>query len=110
MRYDQLVVAIGLDYKDENKKAFYEIFKKHNFHKPKIVGVIETLPNKDENGIDIPNTGGRKDFFFFIDNKDINRFSVWRLTYNMKWYEDIYYDKQEHIYPEEFRKKYPKRW
>lgn len=110
MRYDQLVVCQGLDFKEENKKDFYAIFKKHGFSRPKILGVIETLPSKDINGNIIPNTGNRKDFFFFINNKDINRFSIWRLSYNMRWLEDIYYNDEQDIYPEEFRNKYKPRW
>lgn len=111
MRYDQLVVAPGLAYEDEyDKKDFLNIFKKHGFKRPKIVGVIETLPSKDENGNVIPGTGGRKDFFFFINNKDINKFAVWRMSYGMRWWEDVFYNNEQDIYPEEFRQQYPKRW
>jgi hypothetical protein len=110
MRYDQLVVIQGLDFKEDDKKDFLAIFKRHHFHKPKILGVITTLPSKDVNGKTIEGTGGRKDFFFFINNKDIGRFSIWRLNYSMRWWEDIFYNHEEEIYPLEFRKKYPKRW
>jgi len=111
MKYEQLVVIQGLDYKEKNdKKSFLQIFKRHGFRKPKIVGVVKTLPSKDENGKTIKGTGGRKDLFFFINDKDIQKFSVWRLCYGMRWLEDIYYNNEQDIYPEEFRKKYPPRW
>jgi len=112
MKYDQLVVIQGSTYGDDEKKLneFYEIFKTHHFHRPKVIGVILTLPSKDKNGKNIPETGGRKDFFFFINNKDIKRFAIWRFNYSMRWWEDIFYNHEEAIYPPSFRKKYPPRW
>lgn len=110
MKYEQLVVCQGLDYKDRDEYKFKEIFKKHHFHKPKIVGVVETLPSKDEHGNIIIGTGGRKDFFFFLDNKDINKFGVWRLSYGMKWFEELFDTNEYELYPDEFIQKYPKRW
>lgn len=104
------MVMQGCDFTDEDKLFFYEIFRRHKFRKPKIVGVVETLPSKDVNGCDIPGTGGRKDLFFFINNKDVNRFAVWSLNYRMRWWEDIFYNDEQDIYPEDFRKKYSKRW
>ena len=112
MKYEQLVVIQGSDYGEDDKKRkeFLEIFKKHHFHRPKIVGVVITLSDKDCNGKNVPNTGGRHDFFFFINNKDIERFSIWRFNYAMRWYEDIYFNHEENIYPISFRKKYKPRW
>jgi len=110
MKYEQLVVAEGYAYEEKDKKEFFDLFKKHHFHKPKIVGVVITLPSKDKNGKNIPETGGRKDFFFYINNKDIERFSIWRFNYGMRWWEDIFYNNQQDIYPLSFRKKHPKRW
>jgi hypothetical protein len=111
MKYEQMVVLQGCKYNnDADKQYFLDIFKKHNFRKPKIVGVVTTLPSKDEHGNIIPNTGGRQDLFFFINNKDINKFAIWRLIYDMKWLEDIYHKNEEHIYPKKFLQKYPPRW
>ena len=97
MKYDQLVVCQGCEYNEKDKESIEEMFKKHGFHKPKIVGVVET-------------TLGRKDFFFFVNDKDLNKFSIWRLQYSMRWWEDIFYNNEENEYPDEFKKKYPKRW
>lgn len=110
MLYEQLVVMQGCDFKEADKEVFYEVFKKHKFKKPKIVGVVETLPSRDECGNIIPNTGGRKDLFFFINNKDINKFAVWRFLYSMRWWEDIFYNHEENIYPDDFKEQYPPRW
>jgi hypothetical protein len=110
MKYEQLVVAQGFDYKDKDKKAFYQIFKTHHFRRPKIVGVIITLPDKDINGKVIVGTGGRKDFFFYINNKDISRFSIWRFNYNFRWWEDIFYNHEEGIYPKKFIEKHKPGW
>lgn len=97
MRYDQLVVIHNCEFNITEQETFNKIFKAHEFHKPKIVGVVETV-------------SGRKDFFFFINNKDINKFSIWRLRYGMRWFEDIYYNNEQDEYPEHILKMYPKRW
>ena len=111
MRFNQLVVLPGCDYDvEKDKKYFLEFFKKNKFHRPKIVGVIVTLPNKDLEGNIIIGTGGRKDLFFFINEKDEKRFATWKFTYSMVYYEDIFYNKEENIYPKSFIKKYKPRW
>jgi hypothetical protein len=110
MKYDQLVVIQGSDYGENEKKQkeFLAIFKTHHFHRPKVVGTIETIATKDKDGNVV--CGGRKDFFFFINNKDIERFSIWRFNYRMRWWEDVFFNKEEAIYPKSFIKKYPPRW
>jgi len=57
---------------------------------------ILTLPNKGEEG-----TGGRNDAFFAVHEEDIGKFSIPRLSYGIRWVEDVldkgnYKDK---IYP-----------
>lgn len=107
MRYSQIVILPGCDFKlEKDKKYFYEFFKKYKFRQPKIIGVVETLPNKDSDGNIIPGTGGRKDLFFFINDKDEKRFMTWKFTYSMIYWEDVFYNHEEEIYPLKFRKKY----
>lgn len=108
MRYNQLVVLPGCDYnEDKDKKYFLEFFKKYKFHQPKVVGVVTTLPNKDKDGNIIIGTGGRKDLFFYINAKDERRFASWRFIYSMCYWEDVFSNHEEEIYPKSFRKKYP---
>lgn len=109
VRYDQMVVAEGV-HEETAIEELYSIFKKMKFKKPKIVGIVETLPDIDKEGNHIEGTGGRKDLMFLINNKDINKFSIWRLYYGLRWWEDIFFNQQQHIYPDEFKQKYPPRW
>lgn len=111
MRFTQLVVLPGCDYNvDKDKKYFLEFFKKNKFRQPKVVGVIVTLPNKDTDGNIIVGTGGRKDLFFYINQKDEKRFAAWMFTYSMLYWEDVFYNHEEDIYPKSFIKKYPRQW
>lgn len=108
MRYSQIVILPGCDFNlEKDKKYFYEFFKKYKFRKPKIIGVVETLPSKDINGNIIPGTGGRKDLFFYINEKDEHRFSSWKYLYSMQNWEDVFFNHEEEIYPKKFRNKYP---
>jgi hypothetical protein len=72
-----------------------------------IVGFVETIPDKDEDGIDVPGTGGRNDFFFYIDNSDMHKFCHKRAKYGMRWWEDIYFNRGEGIYPPAFLAAFP---
>jgi hypothetical protein len=107
VRYSQICILPGCDFNvEKDKKYFYEFFKKYKFRKPKIIGVVETLPNKDSNGNIIIGTGGRKDLFFYINEKDERRFNTWKYIYSICYYEDVFYNHEEEIYPIKFRKKY----
>jgi len=103
MRFNQIVILPGCDFNIKNdKKYFLEFFKKYKFRKPKIIEVVITLPNKDENGNVIIGTGDRKDLFFYINEKDERRFGIWKFIYGMIYWEDC--DKT--IYPKKIIKKY----
>lgn len=71
------------------------------------VGCVETLPDTDEHGKKIEGTGGRYDFFFFVKFEDVPKFAVKRFQFGMRWWEDIYFNNDESIYPIEFRSAYP---
>jgi hypothetical protein len=107
MRYEQIVVLPGCNYNNkQDKKYFLSFFKNHNFHRPKIIGVIITLPTKDLLGNNIPGTGGRNDLFFYINVKDERRFKSWSFAFGMFYWEDIFYNHEEEQYPIDFRQKY----
>ena len=57
--------------------------------------------------VDVPDTGGRCDFFFFVDLNDMPKFAVQRFQFGMRWWQDVYYNEGEGIYPIEFRVAYP---
>ncbi len=107
MKYNQLAVLPGCDYNNKKDKDYLlNFFKKNKFRRPKIVGVITTLPTKDLLGNDIPGTGGRKDLFLYINAKDERRFSGWRYVIGIMYWEDVYLNKEEEQYPIEFREKH----
>jgi hypothetical protein len=71
------------------------------------VGCVETLPDTDADGVEIKGTGGRHDFFFFVKTADVPKFAIKRFQFGMRWWEDIYFNEGEGIYPIEFRRAYP---
>ena len=79
-----------------------------------VVGTVEqvlTLPDKDANGNDVPDTGGRNDIFFSIEEgTNLGRFAITRLGYGIRWWEDVHGNGRADIYPQEILDKYPKTW
>ena len=71
------------------------------------VGCVETLPDKNDDGEEVVDTGGRIDFFFFVNTDDVSKFALKRFSFGMRWWEDVYFNEGEDIYPIEFRKAYP---
>ena len=72
----------------------------------KPVGCVKTLPDI-EDGEEVAGTGGRTDFFFFVKAADVPKFAIKRFEFGMRWWEDVYFNGNEHIYPLEFRRAYP---
>ena len=84
-------------------------FFKNTFDiEPTPVGCVETLPDKDSDGVEIENTGGRHDFFFYVNTADVPKFAIKRFQFGMRWWEDVYFNDNEGIYPVEFRNAYPR--
>lgn len=54
----------------------------------KFLECTSTLPDADQYGYAIPDTGGRVDLIFAVHRGDISRFSVRRLAYSIRWIED----------------------
>ena len=54
-------------------------------------------------------TGGRHDFFFYVNMADMHKFAFQRFQYGMRWWGDVYMysNNNEEIYPIEFRNAYP---
>ncbi len=105
-----LVVWPGCYFENDDIQPFYGFFQGQlNISSDSVtpVGCVETLPDRDVDGKDIPGTGGRIDFFFWLDNKHVYAFAVPKLLLHMRWWEDIYFNEQEHIYPPEFLEAYP---
>jgi hypothetical protein len=72
---------------------------------------VRTLPDLDESGNQIPETGGRNDVFFYAHTEDIEKFSVPRLKAGIRWWEDVVgYNDNSHIYPKDILDKYKLTW
>lgn len=71
------------------------------------VGCVQTLPDSDANNNKVHGTGGRYDFFFFVQVEDVPKFALKRFQFGMRWWEDVYFNQGEDIYPIEFREAYP---
>tara|TARA_R100000908_G_C3660361_1_gene87892 strand:+ start:206 stop:580 length:375 start_codon:yes stop_codon:yes gene_type:complete len=89
---------------EEDKEAVEDFFRTEINVEITTVGCVRTLPNK---GDTTGETGGRCDFFFYLKSEDIPRFAVARFAYGVRWWEDVYFNKGENIYPRDFREAYP---
>ena len=38
---------------------------------------------------------------------DVPKFAMKRFSFGMRWWQDVYFNEHEHIYPLEFRRAYP---
>ena len=110
MTVDDAVLTVWPDTNVRNSdlETLMAFFKDTFDIEPTPVGCVETLPDTDADGVDIEGTGGRNDFFFFVNAADVHKFAVKRFQFNMRWWEDIYFNEGEGIYPIEFRRAYPK--
>ena len=52
-------------------------------------------------------TGGRHDFFFYVKMADVPKFAIKRFQFGMRWWENVYSNNGENIYPIEFLHAYP---
>lgn len=72
---------------------------------------VQTLPDLDENGTPLPETGGRNDLFFYVHSDDVAAFAVPRLKMGIRWWEDVVgYNDNGHLYSEEFKVSHPLTW
>jgi len=72
-----------------------------------IVGCVKTLPTCNADGIPIKNTGDSSHFFFCVKGPGVGIFARRRFEHGMRWWEDIYFNGQEHMYPADFLAAYP---
>jgi len=86
------------------EKEVKEFFKSEFKIEITPVGCVHTLPDEGET---LAESGGRCDFFFYVNLKDIPSFAIARLEYGMRWWEDVYFNKGENIYPRNFLLAYP---
>ena len=92
---------------ENDRESLMKFFAEHFDIIPTIVGCVTTVPDKDPDGIDVPDTGGRHDFFFYVNTADVPKFAVPRLQFRMRWWEDVYFNDGQDIYPPAFLAAYP---
>ena len=111
--YNQLCVMPGVTLGDESPIQFENHFFKGVLGKPfriKYERAVTTLPDKDEDGEYLLDTGGRPDLLFFVHDEDIDSFSIPRLSLGIRWWEDFLNNGGDQIYPKAIINMYPKRW
>ena len=94
--FNQVCVWPGTLVGKDNIEKF-EKFMLDNFNsRIQYLEEIKTLPDKGVEG-----TGGRNDVFFAVHEEDIGKFAVPRLSYGIRWIEDVLdpINYLHHIYP-----------
>lgn len=86
-------------------KSFEEFFKDQFDTRIKYESEVATLSDGNPGS-----TGGRNDAFFYVHKDDVRKFAAPRLKASIRWWEDVFFNQQENIYPEEFRKTHPRTW
>jgi hypothetical protein len=106
--YNQLVVWQGMVIKPDEAREFENWMKDEFKTRVKFEGQVTTLPGQD-------GPGGRSDAFFYIHDDDTSSFAMMKLQLRLKgehviWWEDIFHNDNEYIYPLEFRKSHNPKW
>jgi hypothetical protein len=111
-KFNQLCVWSATIVGKEEIKNFEQFFLDSLGVSVKYECEIKTLPEVDSNGNAICDTGDRNDTFFYIHDKDIQKFAIPRLKMGIRWWEDVikYNDNSHHLYSSEFILKYPTTW
>jgi hypothetical protein len=74
---------------EENQDRFVEFFKKELGTRVQFLEEVKTAPDiADRHPVE--GTGGRNDVIFAVHNDDVAKFAVPRLTYGIRWIEDVF--------------------
>ncbi len=109
--YKQLCVWPGTVLGDSTPADLEKFFLEELNTRVKYHTEVKTLPDLDESGNAVPETGGRTDLFFYVHSEDIGHFAVPRLGMGIRWWEDVVgYNNNKHLYTEEFLNAHPLTW
>ena len=86
--------------RQEFQKNDFKNFFPNAMHDPIVIGNVITLPGQG-------GSGGRSDLFFWVHEDDLSGFVMARFKYGIRWWQDVYCNGGEDIYPSEFRDAYP---
>jgi hypothetical protein len=109
--YTQLCVWPGTCLNGTTVEDFEKFFLDELGTRVKYHTEVETLPDLDETGTPVPETGGRSDLFFYVHSADTAKFAVPRLKMGIRWWEDVVgYNDNSHLYSAEFLAAHPLAW
>lgn len=111
-KFVQLCVWPGTVLGDSTPDELVQFFKDELNTRIKFDCEVETLPDLDSSGNPVPDTGGRKDLFFYAHSDDLEHFSIPRLSMGIRWWEDVisYNEGSKHLYTAEFIEARPITW
>ena len=110
-KYNQLCVWPATVVGKDDVKDLEDFFKEEMDVRVKYKTEVLTNPDLDEDGNEVPETGGRNDLFFYVHDDDIGKFAVPRLSMGIRWYEDVVsYNDGAYLYPESFLEENPITW
>lgn len=110
-KFSQLCVWPGTALGDSTPAELEQFFLDELNARVKYHTEVKTLPDTDDNGNPVPDTGGRNDLFFYVHEDDIAHFAVPRLSMGIRWWEDVVgYNNNSHLYTPEFLAANPLTW
>ena len=110
-KYNQLCVWPATVVGKDDVKDLEDFFKDEMGVRVKYKTEVLTNPDLDEDGNEVPDTGGRNDLFFYVHDDDIGKFAVPRLSMGIRWYEDVVsYNDGAYLYSEDFLEENPITW
>jgi hypothetical protein len=92
-------VCVWEGYEVKSGKEFEKIIKKNTGHTVKYLETILTNPDTDKKGNPVPETGGRSDIFFAIEDKD-HSFTAVKMALGIRWFEDVIMNGGRYLYPD----------
>ncbi len=99
--FDQVCIWQGVHIPVDEMRFFEAFFKQEMHARVQFLEVLVTKPDS-ENGVDIPNTGGRPDILFAVHNDDIEQILRVKLRFQFRWIEDVlsFYNYKYPVYPD----------
>lgn len=96
--FKQVTVWPGTLLGDMSAKDFEDWVEKTLGTRVQYLETVVTAPDM-EDGFPVEDTGGRHDVLFAVHNEDLGKFAVPRLSFGMRWLEDVYGNGGGDLYP-----------
>jgi hypothetical protein len=96
--FKQVTVWPGTLLEDMSAKDFEDWVEKTLGTRVQYLETVVTAPDMN-GGETVEQTGGRHDVFFAVHNEDLGKFAVPRLSFGMRWLEDVYGNGGAYLYP-----------